>query len=177
VADNQRNAWLCIAESKKPGFLDNKSSVHAPSALLLPSPLLLPPPPCSPLHSPPCPAALTGGPWTSAPARGDSREEWGEDETPSKVSSEDIWLGASWKMELKQVLSKRSSFAALKWTPVHISPSARLLYKPLPATQRRESLKEKKGWSSLYSVCRNKVTSTIVTIKIIHGNQAKQGHN
>jgi hypothetical protein len=33
VAENQRNARLCIAESRKPGFLDNKSSVHAPSGL------------------------------------------------------------------------------------------------------------------------------------------------
>jgi hypothetical protein len=31
AADNQRNARLCKAESRKPGFLDNKSSVHAPS--------------------------------------------------------------------------------------------------------------------------------------------------
>jgi hypothetical protein len=31
AADNQQNARLCKAESRKPGFLDNKSSVHAPS--------------------------------------------------------------------------------------------------------------------------------------------------
>ena len=31
AADKQRNARLCKAETRKPGFLDNKSSVHAPS--------------------------------------------------------------------------------------------------------------------------------------------------
>jgi hypothetical protein len=31
AADNQQNALLCKAESREPGFLDNKSSVHAPS--------------------------------------------------------------------------------------------------------------------------------------------------
>jgi hypothetical protein len=31
AAENQRNAWLCIAESRKPGFLDKNSSVHTPS--------------------------------------------------------------------------------------------------------------------------------------------------
>jgi hypothetical protein len=31
ATDNQQNARLCKAESRKPGFLDNKSSVHAPS--------------------------------------------------------------------------------------------------------------------------------------------------
>ncbi len=30
-AENQRTAWLCIAESRKPGFLDKNSSVHTPS--------------------------------------------------------------------------------------------------------------------------------------------------
>ncbi len=33
AAENQRNAWLCIAESRKPGFLDKNSSVHTPSGL------------------------------------------------------------------------------------------------------------------------------------------------
>ncbi len=33
AAENQRNAPLCKAESRKPGFLDNKSSVHAPSGI------------------------------------------------------------------------------------------------------------------------------------------------
>jgi hypothetical protein len=28
--ENQRNARLCIPESRKPGFLNNKSSVHTP---------------------------------------------------------------------------------------------------------------------------------------------------
>jgi hypothetical protein len=32
AAENQRNARLCITESRKPGFLDYKSSVHTPSA-------------------------------------------------------------------------------------------------------------------------------------------------
>jgi hypothetical protein len=31
TAEDQRNAQLCITESRKPGFLDYKSSVHAPS--------------------------------------------------------------------------------------------------------------------------------------------------
>ncbi len=31
AAENQRNAGLCIAESRKPGFLDKNSSVHTPS--------------------------------------------------------------------------------------------------------------------------------------------------
>jgi hypothetical protein len=30
-AENQRNAWLCRAESIKPAFLDKNSSVHTPS--------------------------------------------------------------------------------------------------------------------------------------------------
>jgi hypothetical protein len=32
-AENQRNARLCIAESRNPGFLNNKTSVHTPSVL------------------------------------------------------------------------------------------------------------------------------------------------
>ena len=31
AAENQRNAWLCIAGIRKPGFLDKNSSVHTPS--------------------------------------------------------------------------------------------------------------------------------------------------
>ena len=33
VAENQRNVWLCIAESRKPGFLDKNSFVHTSSRL------------------------------------------------------------------------------------------------------------------------------------------------
>jgi hypothetical protein len=33
VAENQRNVWLCIAESRKPSFLDKKSPVHTPSGV------------------------------------------------------------------------------------------------------------------------------------------------
>ncbi len=31
ATENQQNAWLCIAESRKSGFLDEKSSMHTPS--------------------------------------------------------------------------------------------------------------------------------------------------
>jgi hypothetical protein len=31
ATENQRNARLCIAGSRKPGFLNNKSSEHTPS--------------------------------------------------------------------------------------------------------------------------------------------------
>ncbi len=31
AAETQRNGWLCITESRKPGFLGKNSSVHTPS--------------------------------------------------------------------------------------------------------------------------------------------------
>ncbi len=39
AAENQRNTPLYTAESRKPGFLDNKSSAHAPSGITFAKPL------------------------------------------------------------------------------------------------------------------------------------------
>jgi hypothetical protein len=150
-----KEAWFrrsCLLSVRRSGSSSSSSTTCSPSLFSSPSPpsSLLP----SSVSSLSCSSSRRAVNVCSCKGRQHGGMRRGRDTVEGVVRRHLNGSYCSWKMELKQVLSKRSSFAALKWTPVHISPSARLLYKPLPATQRKKSLIGEKEWSMvIFAYC------------------------